>query len=501
MSDGTTLVSIQPGSMLGMEVGNYVIVRALGEGGMGAVYRAIQPRIGAEVAIKILHVSSESQAKRFLLEAQTVNRVRHPNLIKILDTGYLSDQRPYLVMELLDGVPLSDVVGKLGIKLATHVAAEALDALDAVHDVAVVHRDLKPANIFLAREGRVVVLDFGIAKVVDGSPGITRTAALIGTPEYMPPEQIRSQPIDRRADIYAMGVVLYEALAGRRPFAAAATFEMLVQHIERTPTSPRDYVPELPQTLSLATLRALEKAPDDRFQRASEMADALRAAVDTVGATEELAAFVEARAPARDAVPKTPPHDAGDTRDEGPGSSLAPATRDVRSPQPADEDDDPGATVRARNLGQASQDAITPPPPVQASASRRPLFAIAAAVGLAAAALYVATHSTSKPPPPPAQPPAPVTVTSPPAAPITIERDRRATTPQTTEIEPKVKSPKVATPKITGPSPKRSPYSEPPTATTVTAPSADAGTAPPSVSEPGDKSHGNGPRDRKPNPW
>lgn len=322
--DGARLLDITPDSLLGIEIGNYVIVRALGEGGMGAVYRAVQPAIGAEVAIKVLHASSEAHAKRFLLEAQTVNRVRHEGLIKILDTGYLGDRRPYLVMELLDGLAFCDTVGKLGIKLACHVTAEALDALEAVHDVGVVHRDLKPANIFVTREGRVVVLDFGIAKIVDGSAPMTHSSALIGTPEYMAPEQIRSQPLDRRADVYAMGVLLYEAITGKRPFAAAATFEMLVQHLEHPPTSPRDYVPELPLAIADAVLRALEKDPADRFQRAADMAGALRAAIDTVGADEELAAYVDAHQPAQQRAHRTPVDEAPPTvQVRGSGSQRA----------------------------------------------------------------------------------------------------------------------------------------------------------------------------------
>ncbi|MBA3392177.1 MAG: serine/threonine protein kinase [Deltaproteobacteria bacterium] len=297
--DGTTLTAIVDSSLLGTEVGNYVIVQALGQGGMGAVYRAVQPAIGAEVAIKVLHAGSEAQSgmvQRFLLEAQAVNRVRHPGLIKILDTGYLPDRRPYLVMELLDGASLADAIGQLAPALACHVVAEALDALQAVHQVGIVHRDLKPPNVFLTRDGRVVVLDFGIAKLVatDGGAAITHSTGLIGTPEYMAPEQIRSRPLDRRTDIYAMGILLYELITGKRPFAAAATFELLVQHVERPPTSPRDYVPDLAPAITDTILRALEKEADRRFQTAAEMAAPLRVAS---GASNEgdVAAFVASR--------------------------------------------------------------------------------------------------------------------------------------------------------------------------------------------------------------
>jgi len=309
--DGTPRVEIVAGSLLGATLGNYVIVRLLGEGGMGSVYRAVQPEIGAEVAIKVLHATPTSHAgavQRFLLEAQAVNRVRHPGLIRILDTGFMADRRPYLVMELLDGISLAEVCGRLGAALACHVACEALAALEAVHEQGVVHRDLKPANLFLARDGRVVVLDFGIAKLVDvDGVAQTHSTGLIGTPEYMAPEQIKAKPLDRRTDIYAMGIVLYETVTGRRPFAAAATFDMLVQHLERPPTPPRELRPGLAPAIDAAIVKALEKAPGDRYQTAGELATALRTAIGAGIGRAELAAFVETRAPAPLPVPQLTP--------------------------------------------------------------------------------------------------------------------------------------------------------------------------------------------------
>jgi serine/threonine protein kinase len=292
--DHTPLVAIVPDSPLGTKVGNYVLVQRLGEGGMGAVYRAVQPLIGAEVAIKVLHAGANGE--RFLLEAQAVNRVRHPSLIKTLDTGYLADRRPYLVMELLDGMSLADAVGAIAPPLAAHVAANVLDALAAVHGEGIVHRDLKPPNVFLAADGRVVVLDFGIAKLTDGEV-VTHSSGLVGTPEYMAPEQIRAQPVDGRTDIYAVGVMLYEAITGRRPFAAAATFDMLVQHLEQPPASPCEYAPNLSPQLAEVILIAMEKRPERRYQSASEMAAALRATGEAT--RDDLVAFVAQRARTR----------------------------------------------------------------------------------------------------------------------------------------------------------------------------------------------------------
>lgn len=346
--DGTALTAIVDSSLLGTEVGNYVIVQALGQGGMGAVYRAVQPAIGAEVAIKVLHAGSEAQSgmvQRFLLEAQAVNRVRHPGLIKILDTEYLPDRRPYLVMELLDGASLADAIGRISPALACHVVAEALDALQAVHEVGIVHRDLKPPNVFLTRDGRVVVLDFGIAKLVatDGGEAITHSTGLIGTPEYMAPEQIRSRPLDRRTDIYAMGILLYELITGKRPFAAAATFELLVQHVERPPTSPRDYVPDLAPSITDTILRALEKDADRRFPTAAEMAAPLRAASGT-SSDSDVAAFVASRVPA---VPRVLADGDGDGEGEGR------ATLTIRGPSGSARDAAPTtayATTEPQNV-------------------------------------------------------------------------------------------------------------------------------------------------------
>ena len=324
--DGTPRVEILPDSMLGVAVGNYTLVKLLGEGGMGSVYRAVQPEIGAEVAIKVLHATPQSHAgavQRFLLEAQAVNRVRHPGLIRILDTGFLADRRPYLVMEFLDGISLAEAVGKLTPELACYVACEALSALEAVHEQGVVHRDLKPANLFLARDGRVVVLDFGIAKLVDPEgTAQTHSTGLIGTPEYMAPEQIRSQPLDRRTDVYAMGIVLYETITGHRPFAAAATFDMLVQHLERPPTAPRERVPGLARAIDAAILRALAKDPAQRFQTATELAEALRTAIGPNGRAA-LAAYVDARVPA----PPVPL----DTTPSSPRAAPEIAARDVET--------------------------------------------------------------------------------------------------------------------------------------------------------------------------
>jgi serine/threonine-protein kinase len=413
--DGAALAEVSAGSLLGTEVGNYVVVQLLGEGGMGAVYRAVQPAIGAEVAIKVLRAGSETQpgmVQRFLLEAQAVNRVRHAGLIKILDTGALADRRPYLVMELLDGISLADAIGKLTPALACHVAAEALEALDAVHAEGIVHRDLKPPNVFLTREGRVVVLDFGIAKLVgaDGTAPITQSTSLLGTPAYMAPEQIRARPIDRRTDVYAMGIVLYELITGRRPFAAAATFDMLVQHVERPPASPRDWVPDLALPIAGVILRALEKDPERRFASAAEMSAALRAA--SGGATDdEVAAFVLAHAPARPQSAVEDPATVGAVHG-------APPTTPIRGQR------EPSISVAGApthetevTVDDGPKRRPTAPPPLASvprprAGIRRPLLIAGGVVAASALVVAVAATHTRGPEPTPDAPAPPPRVTS-----------------------------------------------------------------------------------------
>ncbi len=285
--------------LLGHRIGNYVAVETLGAGGMGTVYRAVQPSIGSKVAIKVLSAAAMAAAggvERFILEAQAANRIRHDNIVKVLDAGELPDGRPYLVMELLDGLSLAqvmDAAGPLPSRIACHVVAIALDALAAAHAAGIIHRDLKPHNIFVTRAGRVVVLDFGVAKLdaAENRPALrTLTGAIVGTPEYMAPEQIKGGRVDGRTDIYAIGVVLYELVTGRRPFGGAATYELLAKHLEEPPAPPSARTPSVPRALEAIILAAMAKEPDARPQRADQLARQLRDAAGPA-APEELAAL------------------------------------------------------------------------------------------------------------------------------------------------------------------------------------------------------------------
>jgi serine/threonine protein kinase len=274
--------------LIGQTIGNYTITRRLGAGGMGEVYEAQHPTIGARVAIKVLNADATdpASAQRFLIEAQAVNRIQHDGVVKIIDAGYTPEDRPYLVMEYLDGASLADVMkGERRVPMGTacRIVGDVLAVLAEAHGEGIVHRDLKPHNVFLTRSGRTVVLDFGVAKLLDagGSVSLTMTGAILGTPAYMAPEQIQGEAVDGRSDLYAVGVVLYELVTGRRPFDADQTFDLLTAHVERRPPPPRAIRPDVPEKVQSVLMAALAKDPDQRFQTAEAMRTALlQAAVE-----------------------------------------------------------------------------------------------------------------------------------------------------------------------------------------------------------------------------
>jgi tRNA A-37 threonylcarbamoyl transferase component Bud32 len=277
--------------LIGAELGSYRVVRPIGRGGMGTVYLAEQREIGSKVAIKVLHhhlALEPAIVARFQAEARATNLVGHENIVSIFDFGRQEPHGYYMVMEYLEGVALSSRTEPYAPAEAVEILVQVCDALGAAHRAGVVHRDLKPDNIFLVRRGRfdrfVKVLDFGIAKLF--SPGSThQTAAhlILGTPEFMSPEQASGGTVDGRADLYALGIVGYALLCGALPFTGGWAKVMLAHQTQR-PVPPSEKVPGVPPALSDVILRALEKAPGDRFQTAEEFADALRAALRPQGA-------------------------------------------------------------------------------------------------------------------------------------------------------------------------------------------------------------------------
>jgi serine/threonine-protein kinase len=256
-------------------VGSFRIVKALGRGGMGTVYLAEHPVIGSRVAIKFLHESMATSADlvgRFYDEARAVNLIGHENIVGIFDLAMVPPNRYYIVMEYLEGQTLSAMLraGPVAPPAALEILVQLCDALHCAHERGVVHRDLKPDNVFvLRRHGRdhfVKLLDFGIAKLRD-TPAGSHTAAgmIVGTPEYMAPEQCDNRAIDARTDIYALGVMAYQLVTGKLPFAGTSIAQLLLAHLKDPPPPPRQVDPLVHPALEAAILRALAKRPEDRF--------------------------------------------------------------------------------------------------------------------------------------------------------------------------------------------------------------------------------------------
>jgi len=285
--------------VLGTTIGNYQVVRKIGEGGMGSVYLAEHPLIGKKVALKVLHAefaANQDVVTRFFNEAKAVNDIQHPNIVDIIDYGVIPTDRGdmvYFIMEHLDGFPLENVIAEqapLSPERALHICAQVADALAASHISNIVHRDLKPDNIILVKhrstDDFVKLLDFGIAKLTGDQPGSsrTRTGIVMGTPAYMSPEQCEGKGnIDKRTDIYALGVLLYQMITGRVPFEGQGYGEILVQHLTQPPAPPSTIRGVIPPHVEAVCMKALEKSPDARYQC---MEDFLAALTDPVGFVE-----------------------------------------------------------------------------------------------------------------------------------------------------------------------------------------------------------------------
>lgn len=256
--------------------GSYRLGEVLGEGGLGIVYRAENVHLQRTVAIKIMKVSANADpiaAARLLREARAASRSRSDGVVDVLDFGRLPDQRPFIVMELVEAPTLEQRIeaGALPIEQAVTIARNIAVALGAAHDTGVVHRDLKPSNIFVDDQLRIKISDFGAAKLMhDVGPALTQEGMTIGTPQYMPPEQARGEQVDRRSDIYALGCVLFEMLTGRPPFEGDNALAVVTKHVLSAPplvTSPHG---PLPLALSRTVARALAKNRAERHQNTAE---------------------------------------------------------------------------------------------------------------------------------------------------------------------------------------------------------------------------------------
>ena len=261
--------------------GRYRIVSPLGSGGMADVYLAEDERLGRQVAVKVLKAklaADDEFVERFRIEARAAASLNHASIVGVYDRG-TAEGVTYIAMEYVPGETLKQRLrrdGALPSDEAVQIALAVLSALGAAHGRDIVHRDVTSYNVMLAEDGRVVVTDFGIARM--GESALTRTGAMMGTSSYLSPEQAQGRPADERSDLYNLGVVLYEMLTGRVPFKGETDVAVAMQHVRTAPPNPRTLVPGISEALAAVVMRALSKDPADRFQSADEFAAALRLA-------------------------------------------------------------------------------------------------------------------------------------------------------------------------------------------------------------------------------
>jgi len=265
-----------------IEYGRYRIQKELGKGNMGVVYLALDPQIERPVALKVLRedrMVSEDFVLRFVKEAKAIGRLSHPNIVTVYDVGQ-DHNTIYIAMEYLEGKPFDEVISgsRLEMEQIIDIGVQVAETLEYAHKKKIIHRDIKPSNIILTNEGRVKLTDFGIARIED--PSVlqqTQAGEILGTPVYMSPEQAMGSPIDGRADLYSLGVILYELIAGRRPFNGSNITAILGAILQDTPEPPAQIDPFIPQSLSDLVMKSLSRNPDDRFQTGADMALALNA--------------------------------------------------------------------------------------------------------------------------------------------------------------------------------------------------------------------------------
>ena len=288
----------------------YRVLRQLGQGGMGVVYEAEHVQLGKKVAIKLLlakFADDPEAIARFQREALTVSQIGNPHIIDVVDIGVAPDGRSFVVLELLTGADLGVVLSRTGPmnpQRAIAIMQQVLQGVGAAHARGIVHRDLKPDNVFLVQRGTnvdfVKILDFGISKIldaVDAKVRLTSTGTVVGTPIYMAPEQAMGGAIDHRADLYALGIMFYEMLAGRPPFDAPSYIALVTKHLHEEPPPLKQFRPDLPNWLTAVVHRALEKEPDRRFASADAFLAALPSK-SALMATDNVATLSPGQVPA-----------------------------------------------------------------------------------------------------------------------------------------------------------------------------------------------------------
>jgi HAMP domain-containing protein/predicted Ser/Thr protein kinase len=266
--------------------GRYEILATLGKGGMGVVYRANDRKLDDVVALKVLRPDvlkdDPTHIERFKQEIKLARKITHRNVLRTHDFGE-ADGTPYISMEFLEGVTLKDLIkgkGALPVGVGLRIAKQICAGLEAAHRQGVIHRDIKPQNMLIIPEtGEVKIMDFGIARVseVKGQSGLTSDGTVMGTPDYMPPEQAQGRPADFRSDIYSLGVVLFEIFTGKLPFGGDTAMQVVMNHIQKTPPRPRSLNPSLPEDLETVILRCMEKTPEKRYAQVADILKELTA--------------------------------------------------------------------------------------------------------------------------------------------------------------------------------------------------------------------------------
>src|SRR2546422_6091805 len=283
-----------PIAMIGQTLGHYRVLEEIGSGGMGEVSRACDDRLGREVALKVLKPSlanDRDRLRRFEQEARAAAALSHPNIVAVYDIG-MHNGAPYIVSELLQGQTLRQRLfnGPLALRQATDCGIQIAQGLVAAHEKRIVHRDLKPENLFITRDGRVKILDFGIAKLTlpeireDRSLATmttqTKSGSVLGTVAYMSPEQLRVKPVDHRSDIFSFGAVLYEMLTGKRAFSGETHVDTMTAVLKEEPPEMTLARQSIPATFEQIVRHCLEKEPENRFQSARDLAFALNTVSD-----------------------------------------------------------------------------------------------------------------------------------------------------------------------------------------------------------------------------
>jgi eukaryotic-like serine/threonine-protein kinase len=319
----------------------YVIKRKLGSGGMADVYLAEDQELGRRVALKLLddrHASDEQFVERFRREAQSAAGLNHPNIVSIFDRGR-AEGTYYIAMEYLDGRTLKELLVRNGptpVPIAIDYARQILSALAFAHRNGIVHRDIKPHNIVVGGDGRLKVTDFGIAR--SGTSQMTEVGSIVGTAQYLSPEQARGAPVDPRSDLYSLGVVLYEMLTGKVPFTGDTPVEIAMKHLSQVPKPPSEWRPQVPHDLDAVVMRALAKDPEQRYGSAEEMdADLARVArgVSVSPETEDAMTQVLAGSGISSAQ----------TMVQRPRAVAPPAPPVYRAPSPYYEEPQPGRSI------------------------------------------------------------------------------------------------------------------------------------------------------------